>query len=59
MGRDPGVGQEVAKPISGMGRQPLQDILEVGKGIDPVTLATLHQAIQSRRRPAVPVTPDE
>ncbi len=38
MGRDPGVGQEVAKPISGMGRQPLQDILEVGKGIDPVTL---------------------
>ena len=30
MGRDPGVWQEFTQPIDRMGRQPFQDILEVG-----------------------------
>ena len=57
--RDPGIGQEFAEPIGGMRRQTLQDILEVGERIDLMTLATAHQAVQGRRRPAAPVTPDE
>jgi hypothetical protein len=28
---DPGVGQEFAKPVGGMGRQPLQDVFEVSE----------------------------
>jgi hypothetical protein len=56
---DPGVGQEFAEPIGGMGRQPLQDVFQVGERIDPVTLAASHQAIQGRRRPAASVAPDE
>jgi hypothetical protein len=59
MVRDPGVGQEFNQPIDGMGRQPFQDILEVGERIDVMTLATSHQAIQGRRRPAAAITPNK
>jgi hypothetical protein len=55
---DPGIGQEFAKPISGMGGQPLRDVLQVSEWVDSMTLATTHQAIQGRRRPSAPVTPN-
>jgi hypothetical protein len=59
MVREPGVGQEFAKPIGGMRRQTLQDILEIGERIDLVTLASSHQAIQGGRRPAAAITPNK
>ena len=45
MSREPGVGQEFRDPASGMGRQTLQEVLEIDKGIDPVPLAAAHSAL--------------
>ena len=57
--RDPGIGQEFPKLIARMRRQTLQHILEVGERIDLMTLAAPHEAIQSGRRPAAAITPNE
>ena len=56
---DPHVGQELAKPIGGMGRQSFQDVFEVSERIDLMTLARSHQAVQGCRRPAPSITPYE
>jgi len=42
-----------------MGRQSLQHILQVRERIAPEPLATGHETIQGRRRPAAPVTPNK
>jgi hypothetical protein len=39
MGRETGVGQEVARSIGGMGRQPFRDVLEIGDRVDLMTPA--------------------
>jgi hypothetical protein len=40
MSREPGVGQEFREPASGMSWQTLQDVLEIGEGIDLVPLCS-------------------
>jgi hypothetical protein len=55
MGRDPGIGQESAKPIGELRRQTLQDILEVRVRIDLMPIAASRQAVRGRRRPAAMV----
>jgi hypothetical protein len=54
VGREPVVGQEVGKLLGAMGRQTLEDILDVGKRIDMVTLAVTYQPVQDRSRLAQP-----
>jgi hypothetical protein len=59
MGREPRVGQQLREPVDRMSRQSLEHILQVGERIAPEPLAAADEAIQDRRRPAAPVTPDE
>ncbi len=59
MGRGPCVGEQLPKVISRVGRQPLQNILQVGERVGPEQLAAAHKAMQRRRRLATSVTADE
>jgi hypothetical protein len=50
VGREPDIGPEFIELICGMGRQAMEDILEVGEGIDVEVLAV---AVEEERTAAV------
>src|SRR5262249_39036959 len=51
--REPGVRQQLPKPVSRMARQVLKHILEIGEGVAPQPFRAGHEAGPDRRRPVL------